>query len=53
MYVVVNNIAQRRQVTVVQRNGFEAEIQQGLHEGEAIILHPSEHVDHGSRVQPW
>jgi HlyD family secretion protein len=53
VYVVVNNTAQRRQVTVGQRNGFEAEIHQGLHEGEAVILHPSEHIDHGSRVQPW
>jgi hypothetical protein len=29
------------------------EICDGLREGEAVMLHPSEHIDDGSPVQPW
>jgi HlyD family secretion protein len=50
---VVNDIAQRRQVSLGQRNGFAAEVRDGLSDGEAVILHASEHIDDGTRVQPW
>jgi HlyD family secretion protein len=53
VFVVVNGAARRRQVAVGQRNGFAAEVRSGLRDGEAVILHPSEHIDDGSRVQPW
>jgi HlyD family secretion protein len=53
VFVVSNNTAYRRQVTVGQRNGFEAEIRAGLRDGEAVVLHPSEHIEDGTRVQPW
>jgi HlyD family secretion protein len=53
VFVVANDMAQRRQVNVGQRNGFEAEILAGLRTGEAVVLHPSEHLNDGSRVRPW
>jgi HlyD family secretion protein len=33
--------AQKRQVKIVQRSNFEAVIQEGLREGEVVILHPT------------
>jgi HlyD family secretion protein len=53
VYVVINGAARHRRVEVGQRNGFEAEIRAGLLENEAVMLHSSEHINDGSRGQPW
>jgi HlyD family secretion protein len=49
-FVVENGRAIRRQVAIAHRNDLEAEIRQGLQEGETVILHPTEQIDAGSRV---
>jgi HlyD family secretion protein len=50
VFVVENGRAVRRQVAIAHRNELEAEIRQGLQEGETVILHPTEQIDAGSRV---
>lgn len=51
-FVIQEGKANRRVVEVGQRNNFAAEIRQGLQEGEAVILHPTEQINHESRVAP-
>lgn len=38
-------------LTIGQRNGFSAELRDGLPEGSALILHPSDTVSEGVQVQ--
>jgi HlyD family secretion protein len=49
-FVVKDGKAERRLVAVGQRSDFEVEIRQGLQPGDAVILHPSEQIEAGSRV---
>ncbi|WP_035139483.1 efflux RND transporter periplasmic adaptor subunit [Fischerella sp. PCC 9605] len=49
-FVVKDGKAALRLVEIGQRSDFEAEIRQGLKEGEVVILHPSEQINDGSRV---
>jgi HlyD family secretion protein len=51
-FVVAANRAQRRQVSIGQRSGLEAEVLQGLEAGERVILHPSAQIEPGRRVRP-
>jgi HlyD family secretion protein len=50
-FIVKDGKAYRNQVEVGQRGDFEAEIRQGIKEGEVVILHPSEQINHGSRIK--
>jgi HlyD family secretion protein len=50
VYVVENDRAARRLVEVGERNGLEAEITEGLTEGERIIVFPSDAVSDGVAV---
>lgn len=50
VFVVDNQRAQRREVTVGQRNGLVAQISMGLEEGDTVINHPSDEVEDGVRV---
>ena len=50
-FVVENNQAQKREITVSERSNFEAVIDQGLEVGEKVILHPNEQIQSGSKVQ--
>ena len=50
VYVVENDRAVRRLVDVGERNGLEAEITNGLTEGERIIMFPSDAVSDGVGV---
>jgi HlyD family secretion protein len=50
VFVVRDNQAQRRGVTIGHRSNFEAEVQAGLSQGEVVILHPTEQVNAGQRV---
>ena len=43
--------AQRRPVEIGQRTGLEAEVIDGLDEGEQVVLHPSDRVAEGVRIQ--
>ncbi|MCW8928185.1 MAG: HlyD family efflux transporter periplasmic adaptor subunit, partial [Gammaproteobacteria bacterium] len=52
VFVSANERAERRRVEVGRSNGLRAQILSGLSEGEQVILHPDEGIEHGTRVQP-
>ena len=49
-FVVESDRASKRQVKVSQRSNFDAVIEEGLKEGEVVILHPTEEIQSGKRV---
>lgn len=51
IFKVVDNIVQQQKVKVGRQNGLEAEILEGLQEGEQVVLHPSDRVDEGVEVR--
>lgn len=50
LFAIKNQHAERRQVTVGQRNGLLAQILAGVQEGEMVINHPSDEVEDGVRL---
>ena len=50
VFVVKDGRAERRKVTVGQRNGLVAQILDGVQEGEQVINHPSDEVEDQRRV---
>ena len=50
--VVENGLAHLRKVNVVRDFGTSVEVDQGLREGEQVILNPSVDLAEGSKVQP-
>jgi HlyD family secretion protein len=51
VFVVEKGRARQRRVDPGQRNPIEVEIRAGLKEGETVILHPSDLVKDGARVE--
>ena len=51
LFVMQNAKAIRREVKVGQRNGLSAEILEGLTEGETVITHPDNTIEHGVSVK--
>jgi HlyD family secretion protein len=51
VYVERDGRAERRTVTMVHRNDREAEVTEGLREGERVVMHPSDALTPGSRVR--
>jgi multidrug efflux pump subunit AcrA (membrane-fusion protein) len=51
VFVIENGRARRRTVQVGHRSGFEVEIASGIAEGEVVIVHPSNQIEDGIRVQ--
>jgi len=51
-FVVSDGRAERREVTVGQRNEDRVEVTDGVAEGEEVILFPSEAIDDGVAVRP-
>ncbi len=51
VFVVEGGVARRREVRAGHQGRFETEIVEGLAEGEAVILHPSDRVADGVRVE--
>ncbi len=51
VFVAAGNRAQQQPVRKGQDNHFAAEIQAGLVAGDRVIVHPSEQVKNGSRIQ--
>ncbi|MGK7877691.1 MAG: efflux RND transporter periplasmic adaptor subunit [Xenococcaceae cyanobacterium] len=51
-FVLEGGKAGKREVKIGQRSNFEAVIEQGLREGEMVILHPTEQIQEGKRVAP-
>jgi HlyD family secretion protein len=51
LFVVESGEARLRDVDVGQRNSFEAEIKSGLDADAEVIMHPSNQIADGARVQ--
>lgn len=51
VFVIKDGTAQLREVTIGQRNGFRAQITEGLSEGELIVIHPDSKLADGKRVE--
>jgi HlyD family secretion protein len=52
VFVVKNNKAILREVTVGHRTGLAAEILSGLTKGEMVISHPDNSIEQGTRIRP-
>ena len=52
VFVVERNRARRRTVTLGHTGGLEAEVIEGLADGDTIVMYPSELVENGARVEP-
>jgi HlyD family secretion protein len=52
VYAVVEGKAVLRPVDVGHNNGLEAEIVEGLREGEPVVVHPSDRIKDGVAVGP-
>jgi len=50
VFVVENDKAHQRQIVIGHRSDREAEVQQGLNQGENLILHPTEQIKEGMQV---
>ena len=50
VFIVEEGHAKRRKIRVGQRNGLTAQILGGIVEGETVINHPSDDVDHERKV---
>ena len=51
VFVADDGVAERRVVKVGKRNGLDAEIVEGLAEGEQVILHPGDRIADGVNVE--
>jgi len=52
VFIVEGGRARQRIVQAGEQGTFEAEIREGLAEGETVILHPSDRLRDGARVSP-
>ncbi len=52
VFVVADGRAERRLVTIGERNVHAAQVIKGLKAGEQVVLHPSDRVHDGVRVEP-
>jgi HlyD family secretion protein len=50
VFVVNNNIAQKRHVKIGRKNAFNAQVLSGLEEGDWYILHPNDQLEDGVKV---
>jgi HlyD family secretion protein len=50
VFKVVDNVVQVQKIKVGRQNGLEAEITEGLNEGDQIVLHPSDQIQSGTKV---
>jgi len=51
VFRVENGAVQQRTVNVGRQNGLEAEIVEGLAEGDQVVLHPSDQIEDGVKVR--
>ncbi|MCP5145151.1 MAG: HlyD family efflux transporter periplasmic adaptor subunit [Gammaproteobacteria bacterium] len=51
VFVAEADRARLRQVTLGDRNGSQAEVREGLAEGERVVLHPSDRIAQGVRIR--
>jgi HlyD family secretion protein len=48
---VVDGIVHEQRVKVGRQNGLEAEVLEGLAEGDLVVLHPSDRIEEGVQVR--
>jgi HlyD family secretion protein len=51
VFRVVDHKAHRQFVTLGRQNGLEAEVLEGLAEGDQVVVHPSDQIDDGKSVR--
>lgn len=51
VFIAENGRARERAVTIGHRNGLSAEVLSGLSEGEEVVVHPDDALEHGSRIK--
>ena len=51
VFRVENGVAHQHKVKVGRQNGLEAEITDGLTEGDEVVLHPSDQIEDGTKVR--
>jgi HlyD family secretion protein len=51
VFRVVDHKARRQLVTLGRQNGLEAEVIEGLAEGDRVVMHPSDQIDDGKSVR--
>ncbi len=51
VFVVEDGVARSREVSIGQSNGIDAEIREGISEGEQVILHPNIRITDGIGVE--
>lgn len=51
VFVVNGRHAKLRPIKIAHNNGLEAEVLEGLFEGDAVILHPADRIQDGSPVE--
>jgi HlyD family secretion protein len=52
VFRVVDRVVHQQIVKVGHQNGLEAEIRDGLAEGDQVVLHPSDQIEEGVEVRP-
>jgi HlyD family secretion protein len=50
VYLLIGKIVQIREVKIGHNNGLEAEVVEGLNEGDQVVLHPSDKLHDGAYV---
>src|SRR6185295_15573617 len=51
VFLVEGHVTHQRKVKVGRQNGLEAEILEGLAEGDQIVLHPSDQIQDGVKIR--
>jgi HlyD family secretion protein len=51
VFQVVEGIVRQQKVKTGRQNGLEAEILEGLNEGDRVVLHPSDQIEEGVQVR--
>jgi HlyD family secretion protein len=51
VFQVVDGVVREQEVKVGRQNGLEAEILEGLSEGDKVVLHPSDRIEAGVKVR--
>ncbi len=51
VFKVENGVAHQWKVKVGRQNGLEAEILEGLSQGDTVVLHPSDQIQDGVRIR--
>jgi HlyD family secretion protein len=52
VYKVVDGVVHQQIVKIGRQNGLEAELLEGLAEGDQVVLHPSDQIEDGVEVRP-